>query len=100
MAWAKSLPAIAVGGTFFVCAGAAMLLRYQPLAYQPDAADIRLWDRLTGRECLSPRPETTNVTGIACSKSEVAALETRINAAALAEQQQAARAASDVAYQK
>jgi phosphoribosylcarboxyaminoimidazole (NCAIR) mutase len=77
-----------------------MLFRYQPLAYQPDSGAIHLWDRLLQRECVSPRPATTNVTGIACSKSEITALQARIDSAERAEQQRAAQAASEAAYQQ
>jgi hypothetical protein len=61
--------------------GLAYFLRYEPM---PPQAGVwqQVWDRWHQRVCLTPRPEITDVNGIACSETEVDALKDRIVAEA------------------
>jgi hypothetical protein len=70
----------------FIMFGSAWFFRYEPMGAQ----DLweRVWDRWYGRVCITPRPEITNVQGIACSKAEVGALIARISAEAAARDEQ------------
>jgi hypothetical protein len=79
----------------------AMLFRYEPMQRE-DLLWVRLWDRWSQRVCLTPRPETTAVTGIACTESEVAGLRQQMlaEAAARVEQERAGREASARAHQE
>ena len=73
--------------------GVLLLFRYQPMATQADGAFLHVWDRLGRRECVTPRPMATNVTGMACSRQEIEALQAQIDRA----EQVAERKASDAA---
>jgi hypothetical protein len=70
---------IALAALLVFGVGLASSFRYEPM---PQTDDIweRLWDRWRGQVCLTPRPEITDVHGIACSESEVEALKGRIRA--------------------
>jgi hypothetical protein len=78
--------------------GVLLLFRYQPIATQPDWAFLHVWDRLGRRECVTPRPETTNVTGMACSRQEIEGLQAHIDRAEQVAERQASKAAAAEAY--
>lgn len=78
--------------------GVLLLFRYQPMAAQPYPGFLLVWDRLGRRECMTPRPETTNVTGMACRRQEIEALIARIDRAEHGTEQQASEAAAAEAY--
>lgn len=70
--------------------GVLLLFRYQPMVnqtqpgpydMQPGQYFLLVWDRLGHRECWTPRPEVTNVTGMACSRREIEALAAKIDRA-------------------
>jgi hypothetical protein len=72
-----AVPIIAVIG------GAAWFFRYEPMPPQ-NAIWEQVWDRWYNRVCLTPRPEATNVHGVACNQAEVAALTEQMVAEATA----------------
>jgi sRNA-binding protein len=61
--------------------GLVSFFRYEPMP-PTDALWERVWDRWYGRVCLTPRPEITDIHGIACSESDVAELKSRMLAEA------------------
>jgi hypothetical protein len=68
---------IALAALLVPLVGLASFFRYEPMP-QTDGVWERVWDRWRGQVCLTPRPEITDVHGIACSESEVDALKGRI----------------------
>lgn len=78
--------------------GVLLLFRYQPLAAQPYPGVLYVWDRLGHRECVTPSPETTNVTGMACNRQEIEALQAQIDHADQVAERQASDAAAAAAY--
>lgn len=78
--------------------GVLLFFRYQPMATQPDPGFLLVWDRVGRRECVTPRPETTNVTGMACNRREIEMLVAQINRAEQVTERRASEAAAAEAY--
>jgi hypothetical protein len=78
---------IALAALLVSVVGLASFFRYQPMP-QTDGVWERVWDRWRGQVCLTPRPEITDVQGIACSESEVDELKGRILAELNAREEQ------------
>jgi hypothetical protein len=81
-----------------VAFGVLLLFRYEPMATQPDATFLLIWDRVGHRECVTPRAETTNVAGMACNRQEVEALNAQIDRAEQVAERQASDAAAAEAH--
>ena len=78
--------------------GVLLLFRYQPMATESDSVFLHVWDRLGRRECVTTRPMTTNVTGMACNRREIEELQAQIDRAEQVAERQASDAAAAAAY--
>jgi hypothetical protein len=70
----------------------ATLFRYAPMTESYPSAFgggvfVQVWDRWKARVCLSVRPEISDVTGTACTKSEIQAVLEKIREAQLSPEQ-------------
>jgi hypothetical protein len=88
MTLGRVMAAAVVAVLMLVCTGGLWLFRYEPMTVQPNPGYVRLWDRLGGRECVTPRPGYTAVTGVACTKQEIEDLQATVEHAQLVEDEQ------------
>jgi hypothetical protein len=79
--WILTVGTIALAAVSAICA-VFMLFRYEPL--RSGDGYLHLWDRLGRRECITPEPQYSRVTGIACTKQEVEILQAAVYRSKLA----------------